>query len=150
MTETARERLRRLRRASRARTSLPASLRRRLGRGRSTGDAASSASLGEPEGLEVGSGPEGSFASRSTCLDLDSRHGDWELGEARSVEPEPFRLLTGDESLAGMDLGRAVFLDTETTGLGGGAGVHVFLIGLGTFGRDGFRLWQGFLRGPEE
>ncbi len=31
------------------------------------------------------------------------------------------------------DFRQAVFLDTETTGLGGGAGVYCFMVGVGTF-----------------
>ncbi len=61
-------------------------------------------------------------------------------------------LLTGDDSLADLDLEEAVYLDTETTGLSGGAGTYVFLVGLGRFeqrGADsGFECWQGFLHGP--
>ncbi|MFM7299113.1 MAG: ribonuclease H-like domain-containing protein, partial [Planctomycetota bacterium] len=45
---------------------------------------------------------------------------------------------------------RALFLDIETTGLAGGAGTKAFLVGLGRFTGDGFELWQGFLRGPED
>ncbi|HEV8308310.1 MAG TPA: ribonuclease H-like domain-containing protein [Methylomirabilota bacterium] len=38
-----------------------------------------------------------------------------------------------------------VFLDTETTGLAGGTGTYVFLVGLGTWTRAGFRVTQYFL-----
>ena len=61
-------------------------------------------------------------------------------------------LLTGDEGLRELDLGRAVYLDTETTGLAGGAGTSVFMVGLGSFvesaggGLKEFEVWQGFLR----
>jgi hypothetical protein len=42
------------------------------------------------------------------------------------------------------------YIDTETTGLAGGAGTLVFLIGIGRFVADGFRLRQYFLRDPAE
>lgn len=43
---------------------------------------------------------------------------------------------------------RLIFLDTETTGLSGGTGTYVFLVGIGRFvGRD-FLLRQFFLRHP--
>jgi uncharacterized protein YprB with RNaseH-like and TPR domain len=48
------------------------------------------------------------------------------------------------------DLRRALFIDTETTGLGTGAGVLAFLIGAGYFEDDAFVLRQYFLRDPSE
>src|SRR5262249_23502452 len=32
----------------------------------------------------------------------------------------------------------------------GGAGTHVYLVGIGRFDGDAFEVWQGFARGPEE
>ncbi|HWQ03901.1 MAG TPA: ribonuclease H-like domain-containing protein [Longilinea sp.] len=43
-----------------------------------------------------------------------------------------------------------IFLDTETTGLAGGAGTFAFLVGLGIWNPDGFRLVQLFMRNPGE
>jgi uncharacterized protein YprB with RNaseH-like and TPR domain len=43
-----------------------------------------------------------------------------------------------------------VFFDTETTGLSGGAGTYVFLVGLGRFTAGRFELWQGFLPHPAD
>lgn len=43
-----------------------------------------------------------------------------------------------------------VFLDTETSGLAGGTGTFAFMIGLGWWQADGFRLQQFFLREPAE
>ncbi|MDI3340790.1 MAG: ribonuclease H-like domain-containing protein [Sphaerobacter sp.] len=43
-----------------------------------------------------------------------------------------------------------VFLDTETTGLAGGTGTQVFLVGLGRFEDDRLVVRQFFLRGPGE
>ncbi len=49
------------------------------------------------------------------------------------------------------DMRRAVFLDTETTGLAGGSGTYAFLVGLGFFEGDQFVVRQYFLRDyPEE
>ncbi|MGE5672738.1 MAG: ribonuclease H-like domain-containing protein [Mycobacterium leprae] len=49
------------------------------------------------------------------------------------------------------DLRRAVFFDTETTGLAGGTGTYAFLVGLGFFAGEEFVLRQYFLRDyPEE
>jgi uncharacterized protein YprB with RNaseH-like and TPR domain len=43
-----------------------------------------------------------------------------------------------------------IFLDTETSGLSGGSGTFAFLIGLGFFEEDHFKLYQLFMRHPEE
>jgi uncharacterized protein YprB with RNaseH-like and TPR domain len=43
-----------------------------------------------------------------------------------------------------------VFLDTETTGLSGGTGTFVFLVGIGRPVEGGFKLSQFFLRNPSE
>jgi uncharacterized protein YprB with RNaseH-like and TPR domain len=43
---------------------------------------------------------------------------------------------------------RMVFMDTETTGLAGGAGTFAFLVGTGSFGPEGFRIRQYFLPDP--
>jgi len=49
----------------------------------------------------------------------------------------------------GADL-RWLFLDTETTGLAGGAGSFAFLVGVGVFDGAVFRLRQYFMRTPAE
>ncbi len=50
-----------------------------------------------------------------------------------------------------IDLGKTVFIDTETTGLAGGTGTLAFLIGVGVFEEDGlFVVRQFFLRSPAE
>ena len=42
------------------------------------------------------------------------------------------------------------FLDTETSGLAGGTGTYAFLVGVGRYEGDGFRLAQFFMRDPTE
>jgi uncharacterized protein YprB with RNaseH-like and TPR domain len=51
------------------------------------------------------------------------------------------------ENMTPFDL---LFLDTETTGLAGGAGTQVFMVGLGYFQHDGFHLVQLFLKTPSD
>jgi uncharacterized protein YprB with RNaseH-like and TPR domain len=41
-----------------------------------------------------------------------------------------------------------IFLDTETTGLAGGTGTHVFLVGVGRFSADALHVRQFFMRHP--
>jgi uncharacterized protein YprB with RNaseH-like and TPR domain len=49
-----------------------------------------------------------------------------------------------------IDPGSYIFLDTETSGLAGGTGTYVFLVGVGRYEKDGFRLIQQFMRDPLE
>ena len=42
------------------------------------------------------------------------------------------------------------FIDTETSGLAGGTGTYVFMIGIGRFTHEGFRITQFFLRDPSD
>jgi len=58
--------------------------------------------------------------------------------------------LTGDKRLLDLDPEGAVYLDTETTGLAGGTGVYVYMVGLARFVPQGVEVWQGFMRGPEQ
>ncbi|MFZ5825303.1 MAG: ribonuclease H-like domain-containing protein [Bacillota bacterium] len=51
---------------------------------------------------------------------------------------------------ASVDMRRAVFFDTETTGLAGGTGTYAFLIGLGFFEGHDFVVRQYFLRDYHE
>jgi uncharacterized protein YprB with RNaseH-like and TPR domain len=53
-------------------------------------------------------------------------------------------------ALAQASMEDLLFLDTETTGLAGGAGTLAFLVGVGTFTAKGFRLRQYFLRDPAD
>lgn len=41
-----------------------------------------------------------------------------------------------------------IFLDTETTGLSGGTGTHVFIVGIGRFNGDALHVRQYFMRHP--
>jgi len=105
---------------------------------------------GEPTGLVQEQGENGKFFARNTEYAAGDKHGDWALDEVDGADRGTIELLAGDSRLAQLDLRTSVFLDTETTGLGGGAGVYVYMIGLGYFDGDRFRLWQGFLRSPRE
>ena len=58
--------------------------------------------------------------------------------------------LAKDEKLKEIDISEIVFLDTETTGLAGGAGTYVFLVGTGFFEEDKFCVKQYFMRDYNE
>ncbi|MEK6256680.1 MAG: ribonuclease H-like domain-containing protein, partial [Chloroflexota bacterium] len=55
-----------------------------------------------------------------------------------------------DDQIASFAPENFAFLDTETTGLAGGSGTYAFMVGVGRFEQDGFRLVQFFLRDPIE
>ena len=55
-----------------------------------------------------------------------------------------------EASVAAMDKADFAFLDTETTGLSGGSGTFAFMVGIGKFEGEFFRLAQFFLREPGE
>jgi uncharacterized protein len=58
--------------------------------------------------------------------------------------------LAGADLAVEQDLGEAVFLDVESTGLGAGAGTYAFLVGLARITDGEVVLRQHFLRGPEQ
>ena len=49
-----------------------------------------------------------------------------------------------------LDLEQFAFIDTETTGLAGGTGTYTFLVGIGRFEDEEYRLVQFFLQSPNE
>lgn len=70
---------------------------------------------------------------------------------AASASASLLALLALDPGLARCSFSRALFLDTETTGLGTGAGIIPFLVGLCWFDAEG-RAWleQLLLRSPKD
>lgn len=78
----------------------------------------------------------------------DYRHGAIDL--IISTPPEIVAAWVGEPSLVKSQVEDFVFLDTETTGLSGSAGVYAFLVGAGRFNGNVFRLSQFFLRHPGE
>jgi uncharacterized protein YprB with RNaseH-like and TPR domain len=83
-------------------------------------------------------------------LPIDSFHGDVPLSRLRAVGPESVRVLAGEPEIGAFELEQAVFLDTETTGIAGGAGTAAFLIGIGFLLEDRFVVRQYFMRDYEE
>jgi uncharacterized protein YprB with RNaseH-like and TPR domain len=82
---------------------------------------------------------------------LGSRHGEVRLSDLLSINREPMAILGRDAGLADVPLDRIVFIDTETTGLAGGAGTYAFMVGMGHMVEGAFRIDQYFMRDlPEE
>jgi len=77
-----------------------------------------------------------------------ARVGRAPLVGARDAAPEMLSLLALDPKLAACDVRRALYLDTETTGLQGGTGTVAFLVGLSFFDEDkgAFVMEQVLLR----
>lgn len=98
-----------------------------------------------PPGEEVVT-PHGPMWRREQCHALGALHGTACLGAAASLDGERLAVLAKDPAFASLRPEQCLFLDTETTGLAGGAGTMVFAYGLG-FLRDGQWVFeQLFLR----
>lgn len=78
-------------------------------------------------------------------LEPRHHHGRSPIAKALDVSTERLAQLALDPSLEGVDLQRALFFDTETTGLAGGTGTVPFLIGIAWFEDQSMRIQQLFL-----
>ncbi|HZN37953.1 MAG TPA: ribonuclease H-like domain-containing protein [Planctomycetota bacterium] len=77
---------------------------------------------------------------------LDFVHGNIPLGRAKVLDGERLAALAKDPAFATLDASECLFLDTETTGLAGGAGTVVFAYGLAFFRGKELVVEQLFLR----
>ncbi|MFP4082834.1 MAG: ribonuclease H-like domain-containing protein [Candidatus Aminicenantes bacterium] len=76
---------------------------------------------------------------------LDTRYGRIDLASGLEIKGEILSCLSKEKAFKNLDLSTALFIDLETTGLSGGAGVVPFLVGLGYYGDDKFWVTQFFL-----
>jgi uncharacterized protein len=81
---------------------------------------------------------------------LESSHGEIPLTRFRTLDPECVAVLSGEPELAAFPLAAAAFVDTETTGVSGGAGTAAFLVGVGWVDGERFRVRQYFMRDYHE
>jgi len=81
---------------------------------------------------------------------LDHQHGPLALRDALKRDTTIAARLAKDDALREADLRRVAFLDTETTGLAGGAGTLAFLVGVGVYTAKHFVLRQYFLSDPND
>ncbi|MBL8720725.1 MAG: ribonuclease H-like domain-containing protein [Myxococcales bacterium] len=77
---------------------------------------------------------------------VQSRVGWADVHAARGAQGDDLALLAIDPGLAGCDPSRALYLDTEATGLAGGTGTIPFLIGVAWFEGSSFVVEQLLLR----
>lgn len=90
--------------------------------------------------------PHGPLWRRALRYPLDGRHGDVPLAAARRFDPARIAELARQPAFAALVPEQLLFLDTETTGLSGGAGTVVFAYGLAFFAGDELVVEQLFLR----
>lgn len=93
--------------------------------------------------------PEGVLYRRLERLPASHHVGRMPVDSAAGASPELLALLALDPSLSTCRFERALYLDTETTGLGTGSGILPFLVGLCWFDAEGRpHLEQLLLRRP--
>lgn len=90
----------------------------------------------------------GSFYTAESRHPVSALHGGCSLAEVLNVRPGILSMLCGEDRTAAVE--RLGFLDTETTGLSGGAGTVAFLIGVGCFEGSDFVVRQYFMRDYDE
>ncbi|MCE5228104.1 ribonuclease H-like domain-containing protein [bacterium] len=66
-------------------------------------------------------------------------------GEGGPPPADALAILAADERWRDLDPSQIFYLDTETTGLSGGSGTYVFLVGIGRFEAGGFVVEQYFM-----
>ncbi|MGQ0601009.1 MAG: ribonuclease H-like domain-containing protein, partial [Anaerolineales bacterium] len=92
---------------------------------------------------------QGAFQLIEERYPLTHRHGHLSFDALFVHQAEIVAKLARAPQFATVDLRGLAFLDTETTGLAGGAGTLAFLSGVGVFVLDHFALRHYFLRRPE-
>jgi hypothetical protein len=101
------------------------------------------------EGEEI-STPVGTAYRMQHSYPTDHQHGPGRLADLLVYDALLASDVARQPALAQSRMDGLLFLDTETTGLAGGAGTLAFLVGVGSFTAEGFRLRQYFLRDPAE
>ena len=99
---------------------------------------------------EIITTPEGEAFQAKEYFPPDYRYGEMTLSETLEIPAYPAHLLLRDERLRELDFRKALFLDTETTGLSGGTGTVAFMVGVGFFQGDEFLVHQLFMRDYSE
>lgn len=93
--------------------------------------------------------PAGACLVASTQYPLAETRGGWALADTLAVSGDALAACGRDPALAAYDFHQAAFLDTETSGLAGGAGTFAFMVGIGVFDAA-YTVHQVFMRTPAE
>jgi uncharacterized protein YprB with RNaseH-like and TPR domain len=96
-------------------------------------------------GGEVVENEFGNFIRFRHTLPLSRRHGHVELSNAQEITGQTLATISKKSVSDTFDLSKALYIDTETTGLMGGTGTYVFLIGAGYIEQGAFIIEQLFL-----
>jgi hypothetical protein len=109
-------------------------------------------SLDETVGGEVEETDRGGVLVVRHRFPVEHSHGLHPLGDVRGMPADALALLARpDRAGAGPpEAGRLAYLDTETTGLAGGTGTYVFMVGVGFFDGAEFEVRQYFMRDLDE
>ncbi|UCD63888.1 MAG: ribonuclease H-like domain-containing protein [Candidatus Zixiibacteriota bacterium] len=89
-------------------------------------------------------GRSGTYCFVKSFYPADYRFGDSALSDACAGRTVPLSAFTPEDSGDRLPLSKMLFLDTETTGLGG-SGAVAFLVGCGRIARGGFEVRQYLL-----
>ncbi|MDR6882294.1 ribonuclease H-like domain-containing protein [Bacillus sp. 3255] len=133
-------------------------LREKLGRLRGTAAAPVTAPAAPPSvpvaadewtplGAHIETSPQGSFVMRRRVYGADSMHGLYRLRELAGCAQQ-LTCFHERETAAAHDA--LLFFDTETTGLGVGAGNVPFMVGIGYYTGELFTVEQLLIRNPAE
>ncbi|CAH1196581.1 hypothetical protein PAECIP111891_00902 [Paenibacillus allorhizoplanae] len=98
-------------------------------------------------GAHIATSPAGSFVMRLRQYGADSVHGIYRLRDLADVAAQLSCFHDGD---AVVRLEELLFFDTETTGLGVGAGNVPFMVGIGYYTGELFTVEQLMIRNPAE
>jgi hypothetical protein len=94
---------------------------------------------------EVVHTPHGEHFETERLWESHRRHGSMDISALAELPGDLLDQLSAG-AIAQSHPSKWAFLDTETTGLAGGAGTYAFLIGVGSIEPAGFRLRQFFMR----
>ena len=99
---------------------------------------------------EIVENDAGKFFLATRRFSITDCQGNVSLSTAQHVGGDAIAVVSNDYELGEFRLDRAVFLDTETTGLAGGTGTYAFLVGGGRFEGHRFVVRQYFMRDFDE
>jgi len=103
----------------------------------------------KPSGSRIPASPEPVSREPIQFLEnpypLQARYGKHRIADGLEIKGDVLSCLSRDTSFENLDLSTALFIDLETTGLAGGTGTVPFLVGMGYYREDKFRVAQYFL-----
>ncbi|ACL70211.1 ribonuclease H-like domain-containing protein [Halothermothrix orenii] len=104
------------------------------------------------EGAIEISNEAGGFLKKEKTYPLDYKHGIYKLSDINKLGPGGLSKLDsgGVSGVENITPGDLLFVDTETTGLMGGSGTLVFLVGIGYFDKSNFKIEQFLIRDFED